>query len=144
MKSKLSAAVAAVTLFTVSHASANAITYAVSIFVPNNVGTADGTVAIGGSITTDGTLGLMTNASHIIDWDLIGAVSSTNSGSVLFNLVGPLSGTKNSTVDLFRGSILATALTLEFNPADFDTELSFGAGFSADIFLGAVAEVVGI
>ena len=66
MKRKAQAAIAALALFTVSSASANPITYAVSIFGTQAPGV---TLGIGGSITTDGTLGPLTTAD-IIDWDL--------------------------------------------------------------------------
>jgi hypothetical protein len=111
---------AALGLFVVSQGSATPITYAVSIFgssPPQGPGGVISTVAIGGSITTDGTLGVLTDSSHIIDWDLIGAVmapSGSGSGSTLFNLVGPLSGTQNSQITETQFfSLLATNLTLE-------------------------------
>jgi len=33
-------------------------------------------VAVGGSITTDGTVGLLNSASHIVDWNLISTLGA--------------------------------------------------------------------
>src|SRR5215471_4315275 len=103
MKQTTQAALAALALFTVSPASANPITYAVAIFEQN----ANGTLGIGGSITTDGTLGSV-NRFNIIDWDLIGSVL-TPSGATIFALTGPLSGGPNSLI-LSMQSVEATPL----------------------------------
>jgi hypothetical protein len=78
MKSKLNAALAATMVGTLllgsmSRAEATPMTYAVSLFDPSGAIAADGNtggLAIGGSITTDGTLGNL-SAANIIDWDLI-------------------------------------------------------------------------
>ena len=110
---KASAAIFAFALLVTSemNASATPITYAVSIF-----GVQSGEiVGIGGSITTDGKLGLLA-ASDIIDWDLI--ASGKNSVGVfdIFNLVGPLSGGPNSVPFIFNNVVTATSLTLEFAP----------------------------
>jgi hypothetical protein len=99
----------ALTVFATSQATASTITYAVSIF--ESVGPF--TLGIGGSITTDGTLGLLT-PKNIIDWDLIGAAQETPNASI-FNLVGPLSGGPNSTVTIGT-NIIATPSTLQFDP----------------------------
>jgi hypothetical protein len=81
---------------------AGATTYAVSLF--------DGLegVAVGGSITTDGTVGTL-STSNIVDWNLIGT-SENLSLTTLFDLTGPLSG-DNSFINSF-GNIVATPTTL--------------------------------
>jgi hypothetical protein len=76
MKSKFAGLLAGLVLLgAVTRAEATPITYAVSLFDGNAFTVPGGTVemGVGGSITTDGTLGTLT-ASNIIDWDLIGTV----------------------------------------------------------------------
>ena len=68
MKSKLLAA-AMISMTLTGASKATPITYAVSLFD----GTPGINMGVGGSITTDGTLGTLT-ASNILDWDLIGTV----------------------------------------------------------------------
>jgi hypothetical protein len=110
LKRSAQAVLVALTVFATSpQATASTVTYAVSIF--ESVGPF--TLGIGGSITTDGTLGLLT-PTNIIDWDLIGAAQETPKASI-FNLVGPLSGGPNSTVTIFT-NIIATPSTLQFDP----------------------------
>jgi len=82
-------------------AEATPITYAVSEF---SGGQFDG-LSIGGSITTDGTLGPLT-PSNIKDWSLIGTLIQSTT-AIAFFLFGP----NNSNVDLF--DVTATALTLD-------------------------------
>jgi hypothetical protein len=118
MRRKAQAAIAALALFTVSPASANPITYAVSIFGTNISNGKTNTLGIGGSITTNGNLGALT-AADIIDWDLIGSAIIPADGAFIFNLVGPLSGGPNSQVTALAG-INATPLTLEFDPTGVD------------------------
>jgi hypothetical protein len=55
---------------------AGATTYAVAFF--------NGSIGIGGEITTDGTLGII-NAFNIIDWNLIGATQNSLQGNNLMN-----------------------------------------------------------
>jgi hypothetical protein len=76
MKRKAQAALADFVLFTVSAATSDPITYAGSIFGSS----ASEILGIGGSITTDRTLGLIT------------ASAINPSGTTFFNLVNPLSG----------------------------------------------------
>jgi hypothetical protein len=93
----------------VTRAEATPITYAVSLFDGINE------VGVGGSITTNGTLGTLT-VSDIIDWDLIATVAQPTRPTAFFDLTGPLSG-NNSIVPL--GSIVnvvATPLTLTLSP----------------------------
>jgi hypothetical protein len=110
MKTKLTtvlvAAIIGMTL-TTGAAKAAPITYAVSLF--------DGTagVGVGGSITTDGTLGALT-PSNVLDWNLIGTTVNTSVPAFFFDLTGPLSG-NNSQINFFV-NVVATPLTLTFNP----------------------------
>jgi hypothetical protein len=70
IKAKCAALVAGMLLLGATNAGAT--TYAVSLFAGflTDIGTT--TMAIGGSITTDGKLGIL-SPSDIVDWDLIGA-----------------------------------------------------------------------
>jgi len=86
---------------------ASPITYAVSLFGTDAAGDRE---SVAGSITTDGSLGMISGSS-IIDWDLNVAFLSYNNGPAdLFVLNGPLSGTANSSA--FDVSIMATPSTL--------------------------------
>src|SRR5262245_4444215 len=107
------AVLVALTVIATSQATASPITYAVAIF-----GAGEGTLGIGGSITTDGTLGPL-SASNIIDWDLIGAAQPVPAVEVanIFQLVGPLSGGPNSRLQILNANIIATPLTLAFDPS---------------------------
>jgi hypothetical protein len=128
MKSRLNTLVATmigmVLLGGVTRAEATPITYAVALF--------DGPtqISVGGSITTDGTLGALTSA-NILDWNLIvtslfSAVQPNPPGEheiLWFDLVGPLSG-NNSSVDLTN--VVATPLTLALtNPEPHGGSLQF-------------------
>src|ERR1700730_9044798 len=112
MKSKFAGLLAGLVLLgAVTRAEATPITYAVSLFDGING------VGVGGSITTNGTLGTLT-VSDIIDWDLIATIAPLpgRAGTAFFDLTGPLSG-NNSIVPL--GSIenvVATPLTLTLSP----------------------------
>ena len=85
LKRRTQAVLVALTVIATSQATASPITYAVAIF-----GVGEGTLGIGGSITTDGTFGPL-SASNIIDWDLIGAAQPVDAANI-FQLVGPLVG----------------------------------------------------
>jgi hypothetical protein len=102
----------------VARAEATPITYAVALF--------DGGegVAVGGSITTDGTLGTLAS-SNIVDWNLIGFTWSGTTLTNSFNLTGPLSG-NNSSIQTISG-ITATPLTLSLLPlcTTFCSDLDF-------------------
>jgi hypothetical protein len=80
-----------------------------------------GTIGIGGSITTDGTLGILPSTANILDWDLIVATqNSPQVGNNLFHL---------TKADLFggvvmNGPILATPTDLELT-SDPTSELEF-------------------
>ena len=88
MKSKCAALLAGMlVLGAIESTEATPITYAVALFNDN------GGLGIGGSITTDGKLGIL-DSSDILDWNLIGATQNNLSlGNLLFNATGPLSGT---------------------------------------------------
>jgi hypothetical protein len=102
MKSKCAALLAGMlVLGAVESTEATPITYAVALF-SDNAG-----MGIGGSITTDGKLGIL-DASDILDWNLI-AATQNSLGNWLFNATGPLSG-NNSTINV--SNIEATPLTL--------------------------------
>jgi hypothetical protein len=104
MKSKCAALLAGMlVLGAIESTEATPITYAVALFNDN------GGLGIGGSITTDGKLGIL-DSSDILDWNLIGATQNNLSlGNLLFNATGPLSG-NNSTINV--SNIEATPLTL--------------------------------
>jgi hypothetical protein len=104
MKSKCAALLAGMlVLSAIESTEATPITYAVALFNDN------GGLGIGGSITTDGKLGIL-DSSDILDWNLIGATQNNLSlGNLLFNATGPLSG-NNSTINV--SNIEATPLTL--------------------------------
>jgi hypothetical protein len=104
MKAKCAGLLAGLVLLGgVARAEATPITYAVALF--------DGSqgVAVGGSITTDGTLGTLAS-SNIIDWNLIAFAWSGTTVINSFDLTGPLSG-HNSSIQVIQG-IVATPLTL--------------------------------
>ena len=113
LKRRTQAVLVALTVIATSQATASPITYAVAIFA-----TGEGTLGIGGSITTDGTLGPL-SASNIIDWNLIGAAQPVPAVEVanIFQLVGPLSGGPNSSVQILNANIIATLSTLAFDPS---------------------------
>jgi hypothetical protein len=102
MKTKLLALVVGTVLLGMTRAGASPITYAVSLYDPG------AGVAVGGSITTGGTLGDLTQAD-IIDWNLIGVFGHSGTAGY-FNLTGPLSGNNSLLTALF--GISATPLTL--------------------------------
>jgi hypothetical protein len=102
MKSKFLGLMVGMVLLGVTTARATPITYAVSLF-DSGAG-----VAVGGSITTNGTLGILTEAD-IIDWNLIGVMGHSGNAEY-FNLTGPLSGNSSILNAVFR--ISATTLTL--------------------------------
>jgi len=118
MKSKLLAA-AMISMTLTGASKATPITYAVSLFD----GTPGINMGVGGSITTDGTLGTLT-ASNILDWDLIGTVLQTpcliSGCNTLFNLTGPLSGNNSTLVEALN--IVAAPLTLTLG---FGADLNF-------------------
>jgi hypothetical protein len=142
MKSKCAALVAGMLLLGAANAGAAPITYAVSLFETFVPGTPNSSVAVAGSITTDGTLGLLTG-KDIIDWNLI--ASNVNGFApqqdFLFNLLGPLSGppSQGGQANSFLGGITdiqATSLTLSF--ASQAGNLSFdGSGSGNGIFFVA-------
>jgi hypothetical protein len=108
MKAKCAGLLAGLVLLGgVARAEATPITYAVALF--------DGSqgVAVGGSITTDGTLGTLAS-SNIIDWNLIAFAWSGTTVINSFDLTGPLSG-HNSSIQITQG-IVATPLTLSMMP----------------------------
>jgi hypothetical protein len=104
MKTKCAALLAGMLLFGATNAGAAPITYAVSEF---NGGLQTNQVAIGGSITTDGTLGALSD-SNILDWSLIGT-STFNGTSTAFFLMTPSSGSFVGVQDV---TATANALTL--------------------------------
>jgi hypothetical protein len=119
MKSKCAALLAGMLLLGTLKAQADPITYAVAFF--------DGTkkVAIGGSITTDGKLGII-DGTDILDWDLIATTQNTFLGDNLFNSTGLLSGGNG----IIRASdIVATPLTLALNGVNTDSFFNVGADF---------------
>lgn len=104
MKAKCAALLAGVLLLGATNAGAAPITYAVSEF---NGGPGSQQVAIGGSITTDGTLGALSD-SNILDWSLIGT-SVFNGTSTAFFLMTPSSGSFVGVQDV---TATANALTI--------------------------------
>jgi hypothetical protein len=109
MKSKCAALLAGMlVLGAIESTEATPITYAVALFNDNG-GLGISGLGIGGSITTDGKLGIL-DSSDILDWNLIGATQNDLVlGSWLFNATGPLSG-NNSHINV--SNIEATPLTL--------------------------------
>jgi hypothetical protein len=89
MKAKCLALLTAMIVFG-AEAKATPITYAVSLF-ENDPGVIQQSIA--GSITTDGTLGML-SATNIIDWNLI-AVHIMSSPTFV-DLTGPLSGNNSA------------------------------------------------
>jgi hypothetical protein len=108
MKSKCAALLAGMlVLGAIESTEATPITYAVALF--NGSGGFGTGVGIGGSITTDGKLGIL-DSSDILDWNLIGATQNDPIlGNTLFNATGPLSGNNSH---IFVSNIEATPLTL--------------------------------
>jgi hypothetical protein len=92
---------------------AGPITYAVALFSGGGFPT-----SIGGSITTDGTLGVISRA-NIIDWNLIGAFPDNPPDDFIFNVTGPLSGTPAGALN--AQDILATPLTLSLIVGDLNS-----------------------
>jgi hypothetical protein len=86
-----------------STALASPITYQVSRTILNG--------SVVGSITTDGTIGSLTN-SNIVTWSL-----TLNDGTSPFTLLGPTSG-NNSQVGISGSAFTATASGLFFNYSD--------------------------
>ena len=125
MKSKLLAA-AMISMTLTGASKATSITYAVSLF--DNEGATVGTVAVAGSITTDGTLGPLA-ASNIVDWSLVGVLG--NPFGVLegfAQLNGPLSH-QNSLIIIARDIVAApTALALNGVGAYLDFFAIVGVG----------------
>jgi hypothetical protein len=116
MKSKCAALLAGMLLLGAANAQAAPITYAVALFGS----AANGQIGIGGSITTDGTLGILPSTANILDWDLIVATQNSPLGNNLFHL---------TKADLFggvvmNGPILATPTDLELT-SDPTSELEF-------------------
>jgi hypothetical protein len=103
---------------------AGATTYAVSQDDVAAYGSDYVYIGVAGSITTDGTLGIINSASHIIDWDLIGVVGTQNAGH-FFNITGPLSYGNPSGI-LYIHNIVATPLTLEVIADDPLSGVVFG------------------
>jgi hypothetical protein len=94
------------------------------------VDTSAGSTTIAGTITTDGTLGILT-AGNIEDWDL-----TIDFGSPLFqeSLLGPLSG-NNSGVYVEGDDLSATSLQLLFNFGDTNPGvIEFAQGNNFPIF----------
>jgi hypothetical protein len=110
LKSKLTTGLAAaiIGITLTGTTKATPITYAVAIFDGSTPG-----AGVGGSITTDGTLGLLT-PSNVIDWNLIGTGLNGTSSPFFFDLTGPLSG-NNSQINFFF-NVVAAPLTLTFVP----------------------------
>ena len=111
-----------VLLGSVTRAEATPVTYAVALFDgPNEI-------SVGGSITTDGTLGALTSA-NILDWDLIptSLFSPVPGGHeiIWFDLTGPLSG--NNSVVTNVTNVVATPTTLTLTPVILNGELAFFA-----------------
>jgi|SRR6516165_8626158 hypothetical protein len=118
MKSKLLAA-AMISMTLTGAAKATPITYAVSEFFQTANRTVNQSVA--GSITTDGTLGLL-GPSNIIDWNLVSTQFTTvfnppggvSSVTQFFDYLGPLSRGSNPPNSVLTAvdNIIATPLTL--------------------------------
>ena len=121
MKSKFAGLLAGLVLLgAVTRAEATPITYAVSLFD----GTPGINMGVGGSITTDGTLGTLTTV-NILDWNLLGTALGVPSGSgglvdLFYNLTGPLSGNNSTLVEALN--IVAAPLTLTLG---FGADLNF-------------------
>jgi hypothetical protein len=67
--------------------------------------------SVTGTITTDGTFGVL-SSGNITDWNLV-----INNGSATFDLLGPLSG-NNSAIYLVGSDLTATSANLLFNFSD--------------------------
>jgi hypothetical protein len=102
MKSHLVGLVAIVALF--GGSSVGATTYNIS----------DGTASLGvtGTITTDGTIGVL-SAANITDWNLLLNIGSSNA-----DLTGPLSGNNSSIFASIGNDLSASATGLFFNFGD--------------------------
>jgi len=131
MKSKIVTLLVGMVLLGVTRAEATPITYAVSLFAPPGTQRAEIAFAIGGSITTDGKLGIL-DKSDILDWNLIG-VEKDFSDTILFNLIP-------SNSSFIINDILATANTLSltnldsvlrFNAKNFGDGVEFASGFGS-------------
>ena len=123
MKSKLLAA-AIISVALTGAAKATPITYAVSEFFENPSLTFGQSIA--GSITTDGTLGLLV-PSNILDWNLVSIQftrtfnppnPATSNITQYYDYLGPLSGGSNppNSVLTTVQNIVATPLTLALAP----------------------------
>src|SRR5215470_6603925 len=121
MKTKLNTTLAAaiIGIALTGAANANPITYAVSLFdLHSSSIQGDTEISIAGSITTDGTMGMLT-AANIIDWNLVGVMIANPDPTffiidVFANFTGPLSG-NNSQMNGPQ-NIIATPLTLQVFP----------------------------
>src|SRR5690348_14243089 len=135
MKSKCAALLAGMlVLGAIESTEATPITYAVALFHGNSESGIGG-LGIGGSITTDGKLGIL-DSSDILDWNLIGATQNDFVlGNTLFNATGPLSGNNSH---IFVSNIEATPLTLALTnqPSSF-----FEAHFTVPPFGAPVLEI---
>ena len=144
MKSKLTTALAAamISMTLTGAAKATPITYAVSEFIQNANRTFG--QSIGGSITTDGTLGLL-SASNILDWNLVSTQLTTvfnppNPGvstvTQFYDYLGPLSNPgaafPNSVLTAVD-NIIATPLTLAVSR----TPISPPGGFASNFQINA-------
>jgi hypothetical protein len=132
MKSKCAALLAGMLMLGTS-AEAVPITYAVALFDRNEG------LGIGGSITTDGKLGIL-DSSDILDWNLIAATQGNPVlGNLLFNATGPLSG-NNSFINV--SNIEATPLTLALiNDLSSFFEASFSFTIGSPIFIISFREI---
>jgi hypothetical protein len=113
--------------------------------------TIDRTIAAGsvsGSITTDGTIGVLA-AANLTDWTLL-----LDNGTTTFNLLGPLSGANSEvTVDGTAFTATVTALLFNFDATGFTNvlfqESPIGTGGAHWCFNGAIgcttfpAELIG-
>jgi hypothetical protein len=141
MTSKLNTALAAAMVVGmvpvgVTTATADPITYAVSLFDDNARLTGFpfpmGVLAIAGSITTDGKLGALSQ-SDILDWSLVAVAGAPFGNQISLFFQGPLSFSEQplpsaqSYIASFR-NVTASPLTLSLTPEsdDFDAALDFG------------------
>ena len=109
MKAKCTALLVGMILLGPSRAGATPITYAVSEFesAGNSIPTSLG-VGIGGSITTDGTLGPI-GAANIVDWSLIGTADNFGGVAIAQFLLNPSNSDLSNIVNV---TATANALTL--------------------------------
>jgi hypothetical protein len=86
--------------------------------------------SVSGFITTDGTLGTLSNSTNFVNWDITLSITSGTT-TATESLLGPLSG-NNSTVGCCSSTapVTATATTLSFDFESGSTggSLSFGNG----------------